>query len=77
LPVTPSRQHHQLWLDFQKSKHFTAKVACFDCHDPHGGPGESQLVKADYNNTLCLSCHVKDKRFARPTRTARCVPAES
>jgi predicted CXXCH cytochrome family protein len=63
-PEGHSRQHHQQWLDYQKSKHFGAKITCFDCHDPHGGPGENQLVKADYNNTLCLSCHVKDKRFA-------------
>lgn len=64
-PQAHSRQHHQQWLDYQKSKHFNAQVRCFDCHDPHGGPGRSQLVKADYNNTLCLSCHAKDdKRFA-------------
>jgi predicted CXXCH cytochrome family protein len=63
-PEGHSRQHHQQWLDFQKSRHFTARVACFDCHDPHGGPGENQLVKANHNNTLCLSCHSKDKRFA-------------
>lgn len=63
-PEGHSRQHHQQWLDYQKSKHFGARITCFDCHDPHGGAGESQLVKADYNNTLCLSCHVKDKRFA-------------
>jgi hypothetical protein len=24
------------------------------------------LIKADYNNTLCLFCHVKDKKFADP-----------
>jgi len=59
-----SRQHHQQWLDYQKSKHFTAQIRCYDCHDPHGGPSRSQLIKADYNNTLCLSCHKKDKRFA-------------
>lgn len=63
-PGAHSKQHHQQWLDFQKSKHFMAQVRCFDCHDPHGGPGQAQLVKADYNNTLCLSCHAKDKRFA-------------
>lgn len=36
--------------------------------DPHGGPGDSQLVKANYNNILCLSGHAKnDKRFASNT----------
>lgn len=63
-PGAHSRQHHQQWLDFLKSKHFAAQIRCFDWHNPHGGPGENQLVKADYNNNLCLSCHVKDKRFA-------------
>lgn len=63
-PEAHSRQHHQQWLDYLKSKHYGAQVRCFDCHDPHGGPGAFQLVKADYNNTLCLSCHAKDKRFA-------------
>ena len=63
-PGAHSKQHHQQWLDYQKSKHVGAQVRCFDCHDPHGGPSRFQLVKADYNNTLCLSCHAKDKRFA-------------
>jgi predicted CXXCH cytochrome family protein len=63
-PGAHSRQHHQQWLDLQRSRHFTGQVLCFDCHDPHGGPGQAQLVKASYNNTLCLSCHAKDKRFA-------------
>lgn len=63
-PEAHSRQHHQQGLDYLKSKHFAGQVRCFDCHDPHGGPGRFQLVKADFNNTLCLSCHAKDKRFA-------------
>jgi predicted CXXCH cytochrome family protein len=63
-PGAHSRQHHQQWLDFKKSKHFGAQLRCFDCHDAHGGPGRSQLKKADYNNNLCLSCHAGDKRFA-------------
>lgn len=65
-PEAHARQHHQQWVDLLKSKHYTAKVACYDCHNPHGGPSQSQLVKADYNNQLCLSCHGKDKRFATP-----------
>lgn len=65
-PRAHSKSQHQQWLDFQKSGHFYARVHCFDCHNPHGGPSRSQLVKADYNNTLCLSCHGKDKRFANP-----------
>ncbi|MCX5817940.1 MAG: multiheme c-type cytochrome [Proteobacteria bacterium] len=65
-PEAHSKQHHQQWIDLLKSKHFKAKVACYDCHNPHGGAGRFQLVKADFNNTLCLSCHGKDKRFSNP-----------
>jgi predicted CXXCH cytochrome family protein len=61
-----ARNHHQQWIDFLRSKHFTGKVQCFDCHSAHGGPSRFQLVKAAHNNTLCLSCHGKDKRFSSP-----------
>jgi predicted CXXCH cytochrome family protein len=63
-PEAHARQHHQQWVDLLKSKHYKAQVACHDCHNPHGGPDQAQLVKADHNNTLCLSCHQKDKRFS-------------
>ena len=63
-PQSHSLQHHQQWIDFLKSGHFKGKVTCFDCHNAHGGPSRSQLVKADYNNNLCLSCHGRDKRFS-------------
>jgi predicted CXXCH cytochrome family protein len=62
-PGAHSISSHQQWLDFVKSGHFKAKVLCYDCHNPHGGPGRHQMVMADFNNTLCLSCHGKDKRF--------------
>lgn len=65
-PEGHSRGHHQQWVDLLRSKHFKAKVACMDCHAAHGGPGKSQLVKADHNNTLCQSCHGKDPKFATP-----------
>jgi len=65
-PEAHSKSHHQQWIDYQKSTHFQAKITCAACHNPHGGPSESQLVKADYNNNLCLSCHGKDKKFANP-----------
>ena len=65
-PEAHSKSHHQQWIDFQKSTHSQAKVFCFNCHNPHGGPSQSQLVKADYNNNLCLSCHGKDKTFSNP-----------
>ena len=65
-PEAHSKSHHQQWLDFHKSTHFQAKVTCFDCHNPHRGAGRFQLIKADFNNNLCLSCHGKDKNFANP-----------
>jgi predicted CXXCH cytochrome family protein len=65
-PEAHSKSHHQQWIDYKRSIHFQANVFCFDCHNPHGGPGRSQLVKADYNNVLCLSCHGKDKKFSNP-----------
>jgi predicted CXXCH cytochrome family protein len=63
-PEGHAKSHHQQWVDFVRSKHFKTKVACFDCHNPHGGPSRSQLLRANYNNDLCLSCHGKDRRFA-------------
>jgi len=65
-PEAHSKSHHQQWIDYQKSTHFQAKITCFSCHNPHGGPSRSQLTKADHNNTLCLSCHGKDKKFTNP-----------
>lgn len=65
-PESHSKSHHQQWIDFLRSGHFYARVLCFDCHNPHGGPSRSQLVKADHNNNLCLSCHGKNERFQNP-----------
>jgi predicted CXXCH cytochrome family protein len=65
-PESHSKSHHQQWLDFLKSGHFYARVHCFDCHNPHGGPSRSQLTKADHNNNLCLSCHGKSEKFSTP-----------
>jgi DmsE family decaheme c-type cytochrome len=36
------------------------KIACSDCHQPHGSTSEAQLVKATVNQT-CYQCHA-DKR---------------
>lgn len=32
------------------------RVACADCHGPHGGPGPGGLVEPTVNDT-CLACH--------------------
>ncbi|OGP79105.1 MAG: hypothetical protein A2V86_13585 [Deltaproteobacteria bacterium RBG_16_49_23] len=65
-PQAHAKSHHQQWHDLLRSAHFQARVTCSDCHNPHGGAGGFQLVKSDSNNTLCLSCHGKDKKFASP-----------
>lgn len=59
-----SKSHHQQWHDFLRSKHYTAKVACTSCHDPHGSTYRFQMARNDSNNELCLSCH--SKRFKNP-----------
>ena len=37
-----------------------AKVACSDCHNPHGSAGERSLVKDSVNET-CYSCHMEKR----------------
>jgi DmsE family decaheme c-type cytochrome len=36
------------------------KVACSDCHAPHGSTAESQLVRATLNDT-CYECHAEKR----------------
>jgi DmsE family decaheme c-type cytochrome len=36
------------------------KVACSDCHNPHGGAGEKMLVRDNVNDT-CYSCHMEKR----------------
>ncbi len=47
---------------FRRSRHpiKEGKVVCSDCHNPHGGPGPSQLTKNTVNE-VCYQCH-QDKR---------------
>lgn len=46
----------------RQSRHPTleGKVACSDCHNPHGSAGEKQLVKDSVNET-CTSCHMEKR----------------
>jgi len=37
-----------------------AKMACSDCHNPHGSTGPSQLVKNSVNET-CYMCHAEKR----------------
>jgi predicted CXXCH cytochrome family protein len=50
-----------------KSRHYEVKTACFDCHNPHGGPTTANLKRGDMDNSLCLYCHGKNKEFVSPT----------
>ena len=36
------------------------KVACSDCHNPHGTAGEKQLVRDNVNDT-CYACHMEKR----------------
>jgi len=36
------------------------KVACSDCHNPHGSAGEKMLVRDSVNDT-CYSCHMEKR----------------
>jgi DmsE family decaheme c-type cytochrome len=38
----------------------TAKMACSDCHNPHGSPGPRMLVKSSVNET-CFTCHAEKR----------------
>jgi len=75
--------HHQQFIDLYNSVKPTNpyhKVACYDCHDPHGSSQEHMIVETveeedangnpitintnPDNNTLCLSCHATHGDFA-------------
>ena len=36
------------------------KVACSDCHNPHGGTGEKMMVRDSVNDT-CYACHMEKR----------------
>jgi DmsE family decaheme c-type cytochrome len=38
----------------------TAKMACSDCHNPHGSPAPKMLVKNTVNET-CYTCHAEKR----------------
>jgi len=46
----------------RQSRHPTleGKVACSDCHNPHGSAGEKMLVRDSINDT-CYTCHMEKR----------------
>ena len=55
--------HGRLRLDFRKRSHMPlleGKMACTDCHDPHGSATPA-LIRADSVNLLCVRCHAEKR----------------
>jgi predicted CXXCH cytochrome family protein len=50
-----SKDHHQQWPDFQRSRHAESGLRCTDCHHPHKNEFPGQL--RDPSIVVCLSCH--------------------
>ena len=51
------------------------KMSCVDCHDPHGGPGGSNLRTSNVNQ-LCLNCHAQYRgpyAYQHPPVTENCM----
>jgi len=78
-----SKQHHQQWLDFNNSAHFTnpfVPMLCWTCHEPHHNTAnEHQIVESVESggvtiptdvddNTLCLACHATHGDFEDITK---------
>lgn len=67
MPQADSKSNElETYHSLSRSKHYDAKTACFDCHNPHGGPTTANLKRGDMDNSLCLYCHGKEKEFASP-----------
>ncbi|MFQ5705976.1 MAG: ammonia-forming cytochrome c nitrite reductase subunit c552 [bacterium] len=73
-----SKSHHQQYLDFLTSAHYSnpfEEINCWTCHDPHGGTGQEFLIRdklvedgveiatTNDDNTLCLACHAEFEPF--------------
>jgi predicted CXXCH cytochrome family protein len=56
-PDGSSRQHHQEYNDWAKSKHADAGVNCWDCHKVHGKGIISKHSLKEAGDKLCLTCH--------------------
>lgn len=55
--------HSDKISQIRKSSHMPLledKMSCANCHNPHGGPGERNLVKASVTET-CYQCHTEKR----------------
>ena len=51
--------HKMKKMQFQKSSHMPlmeGKIACVDCHNPHGSPNPGLLIENSVNEN-CTKCH--------------------
>ena len=63
-----SNRHRQQFIDFQKSRHYTAGVTCVACHDPHTGPLAAREQLRKPLATACNACHAQQAaQFTRHT----------
>jgi predicted CXXCH cytochrome family protein len=54
-PSGESKQHHQQFLDWQRSEHAKVGVTCFTCHTVHSTGNKFQTKMP--GDQLCKSCH--------------------
>jgi hypothetical protein len=54
-----SKGHHQQYIDWKHSKHYTEGVTCVSCHYVHelGNPVVRGQTRQDSGDKTCLSCH--------------------
>ncbi len=53
-----SRQHHQQYLDWQKSAHGATGIQCWDCHYSHRQGNSNRHQTKLPGSLLCKNCHI-------------------
>ncbi len=57
-PDGTSKKHHQQYIDWKKSEHFTAGVQCWDCHYSHRKGSSNRHQTKLPGSVMCKNCHV-------------------
>lgn len=53
-----SKAHHQQFIDWKQSKHFSEGVTCTSCHYVHElGIGRTRFQTRESGSKQCLTCH--------------------